>query len=168
MTQEKAYGFIAVFHWDEKKVAAVEEGEEFFTKELEKQNLEQAMVFARFFNLQRGVDDHAFVMKKTLNGGWVLMDSALPEPQYSKPVSSFEFQLDQQEFFKLVDEIWVYKLGEVELPNHGEWYQTWYRIITEDQTDYTYADELLQMARDSKSKSSTKRKSSLGKIQKRQ
>ena len=63
MTQEKAYGFIAVFHWDEKKVAAVEEGEEFFTKELEKQNLEQAMVFARFFNLQRGVDDHAFVMK---------------------------------------------------------------------------------------------------------
>lgn len=86
MTQEKAYGFTAEFHWGAKEIAAVEEGVEFFTKELEKRNLEHAMVFARIFNNHRGVDDHAFVMKKTENGGWVLMDSALPEPLYSRPV----------------------------------------------------------------------------------
>ena len=86
MTQEKAYGFTAVFHWDQMEIAAVEEEVEFFTKELEKQNLEHAMVFARIFNDYRGVDDHAFVMKKTENGGWVLMDSALPAPLYAKPM----------------------------------------------------------------------------------
>ena len=99
------------------------------------------MVFARIFRLQGGVDDHAFVMKKTLNGGWVLMDSALPDPLFSNPLKYDQAYLNQKDFFKLVDEIWVYKFGEVEMKNHGKWYPYWLRIIREEDSDYSYLTE---------------------------
>ena len=56
------------------------------TKKLETCGFQDYMVVCRFVNDDYSFDDHAFVMKKTEQGGWVLLDSAETGPLYTNPM----------------------------------------------------------------------------------